>query len=107
MSVSPLSLSGAGGVNYGMGTFIKTVATMMRQKVEYAENLPSGVVFLGIEMLRLLTIPEPSLQAMAPVGQPIPLGMKYVDLPRELKSKMACINIQNRDEQCFNWCLVC
>lgn len=106
LGVSPLSLSG-GSASYGMGTFIKTVAAMMRNKIEYAEALPSGVKFKRIRTLRLLSLPEASLQAMAPVGQPIPLGMKYKDLPRELKNKMACLNIQNTDEQCFKWCLVC
>ena len=99
-SVSPLSLAGSGAA-YGMETFIRTVAAMMRGKVEYADNLPSGVIFKSIKRLRLLTIPEPSLQAMAPAGRPIPLGMKYKDLPPTLKNKMACINIQNTDEQCF------
>lgn len=106
LSISPLSLSG-GGAAYGMGTFIKTVAAMLRHKMEYAENLPSGVIFKSIKMLRLLTIPESSLQAMAPVGQPIPLGMKYVDLPPELKNKRACVNIKNTDEQCFKYSMVC
>ncbi len=33
-------------------------------------------------------------------------GNSYIDLPAHLKNKGACINIQNKDDQCFKWCIL-
>ncbi|XP_060528400.1 uncharacterized protein LOC132703267 [Cylas formicarius] len=34
-------------------------------------------------------------------------GSSYIELPPEIKRKNACINIQNNDEACFYWSVVC
>lgn len=105
MSVSPLTLSF--NSSYSMAGLIKEVRTQVRDKVEIAENLPSGVVFKSIQLIRLLSLPEPALLSMAPAGAAIPLGRSYVKLPRDLENKRACINIKNTDQRCFQYCLVC
>ena len=33
-------------------------------------------------------------------------GGKYLPLPKTIKNKMACINIQNDDEKCFKWAIL-
>ena len=35
-----------------------------------------------------------------------PRGSSYVELPKELKDKKAIINIQNKDNRCFIWCVL-
>lgn len=32
---------------------------------------------------------------------------KYIDLPKWIKSKKACINIQNNDDKCFKYSVQC
>ena len=105
MSISPLTLSF--NSSYTMGDFIREVRNRARAKVEDAEGLPSGVIFKSILQIRLLTLPEPALLSMAPSGPPIPLGGAYVQLPRALRDKRACVNIKNTDNCCFKYCLVC
>jgi len=33
-------------------------------------------------------------------------GSNYIDMPREIVNRKACINVQNRDEYCFKWALI-
>jgi hypothetical protein len=35
-----------------------------------------------------------------------PTGEKYVDLPDNVKNKKACINVKNKDNQCFKWAVL-
>ena len=30
----------------------------------------------------------------------------YIPLPKEIEKKRACLNIQNRDQKCFLWCVL-
>lgn len=40
------------------------------------------------------------------VSKYIPLvGGSYIDLPHEIKSTGCCINIKNKDNKCFRWCI--
>lgn len=34
-------------------------------------------------------------------------GKSYIDLPAEIKSKKAVVNVQNDDEHCFKWSILC
>ena len=34
------------------------------------------------------------------------LGKSYIDLPQNIKNKLACVNIQNTDDKCFLWSLI-
>jgi hypothetical protein len=34
-------------------------------------------------------------------------GSSYIELPREISNKKACINIKNNDQACFYWSVVC
>ena len=33
-------------------------------------------------------------------------GSSYIDLPLEIKNKKACVNIQNKDEECFKYSIL-
>jgi Rho termination factor, N-terminal domain/Recombination endonuclease VII len=33
-------------------------------------------------------------------------GSSYIELPKKLKAKKACINVQNDDEECFRWAIL-
>ena len=63
------------------------------QKVENAEG--SGWVFVEIENLTLHTSIWDPLKASS-----------YIKLPKELKNKKAIINMKNKDNKCFMWCVL-
>ena len=63
------------------------------QKVENAEG--SGWVFVEIENLTLHTS----------IWDPLKAG-SYIDLSKELKNKKAIINMKNKDDKCFMWCVL-
>ena len=106
MSISPMTLSRSGAAPYSIATLVREVRALARDKVEAAEGLPSGVIFKSLQLIRVLTLPEPALHAMAPAGTPIPLGSSYQKLPKALENKRACLNIKNTDQSCFQYCLV-
>ena len=55
----------------------------------------SGWVFEGVENIEILTVPYEPLR-----------GSKYIELPKHIADKKAVINIQNKDEECFKWCVL-
>ena len=63
------------------------------QKVENAHG--SGWVFVEIENLTLHTSIWDPLKASS-----------YIKLPKELKNKKAIINMKNKDDKCFMWCVL-
>ena len=63
------------------------------QKVEEAEG--SGWVFVEVKNLTLHTS----------IWDPVHAG-SYLDLPEALKNKQAIINMKNRDNECFKWCVL-
>ena len=38
--------------------------------------------------------------------QPMHGGSSYFELPHEIKKKKACLNVENRDNQCFKWSIL-
>ena len=63
------------------------------QKVEEAEG--SGWVFVEVKNLTLHTS----------IWDPVNAG-SYIELPQFLKNKHAIINMKNRDNECFKWCVL-
>ena len=63
------------------------------QKVENAHG--SGWVFVEVENLTLHTSIWDPLKASS-----------YIKLPKELKNKKAIINMKNKDDKCFMWCVL-
>lgn len=39
-------------------------------------------------------------------GYIVSMGTSYVELPKKIRNKGACINIKNKDNKCFLWCLI-
>ena len=72
---------------------------MMRELNETMENLQdvegSGWVFEGIKNIEILTVPYEPLR-----------GGKYLELPDYIAKRNAIVNIQNKDEDCFKWCVL-
>ena len=55
----------------------------------------SGWVFEGVKNIEILTVPFDSLR-----------GSKYIELPDHIIKKRAVVNIKNKDEDCFKWCIL-
>ena len=55
----------------------------------------SGWVFEGIKNIQILTVPYEPLR-----------GSKYIELPEHIANKRAVVNIKNKDEDCFKWCIL-
>ena len=72
---------------------------MMREINERMDILQdvegSGWVFESIENIEILTVPFDPLR-----------GSKYIELPKHIADKKAVVNIQNKDDDCFKWCIL-
>ena len=96
VSVEPHFCSGAQHFN---NTIIisETFETMKQKIIESFATYTSGGsgwLFQSIKHL-LLT-----------VDKNMPYGSSYIDLPKEIKSKGAIINVQNKDDRCFEYAIL-
>ena len=67
----------------------------IEEKVQsYAQN-GSAWQFKEVEQLEIHTVKFNPLK-----------GSSYIDLPKWIKDKKAIINIKNRDDKCFLWCIL-
>ena len=55
----------------------------------------SGWIFEGIKNIQILTVPYYPLR-----------GGKYLELPDFIANRNAIVNIKNKDEDCFKWCIL-
>ena len=79
----------------------------IRSKVEHYTQLEaSGWVFKELRVLEILAKPEGEL-VVPWAGKVIALGNKYLKLPASLAAKKCLINIQNTDNACFQYVMVC
>ena len=68
----------------------------INERMEILQDVEgSGWVFEGVENIEILTVPYEPLR-----------GSKYIELPKHIADKKAVINIQNKDEECFKWCVL-
>ena len=88
------------GVQYiNSSTNIPETFEIMKQRmIELFENFTnegSGWIFQNIDCLFLN------------VDKNVPLnGSSYIDLPKEIKAKKAVINVQNKDNRCFEYAIL-
>ena len=72
---------------------------MMREINEIMDILQdtegSGWIFEGVKNIQILTVPYEPLR-----------GSKYIELPEFIAKKRAVVNIKNKDEDCFKWCIL-
>lgn len=80
---------------YNFDTLFEDVTSNLKKKVEEFQERDSGWAFLCTSHL------EVNINKYEPLR-----GSSYIDLPKAIKSKKACLNIKNRDEYCFLWCIV-
>lgn len=81
--------------NYDFNTIYETVVTSLLKKIEEFEERDSGWTFLSNLHL------EVNINKYQPLG-----GSYFIDLPKFIKNKKACLNIHNNDNYCFLWCVV-
>ena len=68
----------------------------INERMEILQDVEgSGWVFEGVENIEILTVPYEPLR-----------GSKYIELPKHIADKKAVINIKNKDEDCFKWCVL-
>ena len=72
----------------------------------YTQLEESGWIFKEMKVMDILTKPEGEL-VVPWAGRVIPLGNKYLKLPKTLDSKRCLVNIQNADNACFQYAMVC
>lgn len=83
--------------NYDYDNLFESVIASIKKKVEEFQERDSGWTFLN------------NLYFEVNINKYDPLNgscSTYVDLPLTVKRKRACINIRNKDECCFMWCVV-
>ena len=69
------------------------MATEIEFQSEKMELSESGLVLLEIEKIRIN------------YDKYNPRGGTFIELPKRIQDKKACINIQNEDNKCFKYCI--
>ena len=72
----------------------KTMSDKMLESLAAYQQRGSNWVFDSIEELDMHTAKYEPLK-----------GSSYIPLPKNLKNKKAIINMQNKDNECFKWCV--
>ena len=90
---------------------LEQMSKVIRQHIEdkldhYTQLEESGCIFKEMNIMEILTKPENELVSPF-AGKIIALGNKYLKLPKTLDTKHCLINIQNRDNACFQYAMVC
>lgn len=81
--------------NYNFNSIFNSTLSLLLKKIEEFQERDSGWTFLCNSHLEININKYRSLSCS-----------KYIALPQCIKSKKACLNIQNKDEYCFLWCVV-
>lgn len=81
--------------NYNFGDMFSKVVETISHKIESFEEKDSGWAFIKNLYLEININKYNPLRASS-----------YIELPKIVKSKRACINIQNADNFCFLWCIM-
>ena len=68
----------------------------LNEEMELLQDVEgSGWIFEGIKNIEILTVPYEPLR-----------GSKYLELPQYIADRKAIVNIKNKDEDCFKWCIL-
>lgn len=78
--------------NYIFSDLIDRVSEIITKKIEEFQEKGSGWSLLEILYL------ETNINKFSPLK-----GSSYLPLPKNIKTKQACINVKNNDEYCFAW----
>lgn len=80
--------------NYDFNKIFSEIESELMKKMEEFQERDSGWTFLNNSHFEI------NINKYQPLS-----GSKYTALPRFIKNKKACLNIQNNDEYCFLWCV--
>lgn len=78
--------------NYTFDELLNNISQILCKKIDEFQEKGSGWSLLDILYI------ETNINKYSPLG-----GSSYLDLPKSIKAKKACINIRNSDEYCFAW----
>ena len=101
---------GGGGVPR-ITALLQRVRQAALDKIEFAKTQSSGLIFHKIKEIRFAMVPHPRELALAHRRARAPFpelddGGCTVKMPKALANKRCCLNIQNKDEFCFRYCLI-
>lgn len=80
--------------DYEIDSLLSSVTNNLKKKVEEFQERDSGWTLLTTSHLEI------NVNKYQPLG-----GSSYIDLPKYIKTKKACLNIHNNDKYCFLWCV--
>ena len=80
--------------NTDVSELYKTMSDKMLESLAAYQQRGSNWVFDSIEELEMHTAKYEPLK-----------GSSYIPLPKNLKNKKAIINMENKDNECFKWCI--
>ena len=69
-------------------------------------DIETRILEMALYQSGLMIVKVESIHIMYNKYNPTRAG-QYIELPTWVKSKRACINIQNKDEKCFKYCVEC
>ena len=69
-------------------------------------DIETRILEMALYQSGLMIVKVESIHIMYNKYNPTRAG-HYIELPKWVKSKRACINIQNKDEKCFKYCVEC
>ncbi|KAL0809898.1 hypothetical protein ABMA28_002311 [Loxostege sticticalis] len=78
--------------NYTFNDLLENVSQVICKKIDEFQEKGSGWSLLDILYI------ETNINKYSPLG-----GSSYIDLPKKIRAKKACINVRNSDEYCFAW----
>lgn len=81
--------------NYNFKSIYEKAGSMLLKKIDDFQERDSGWTFLNNSHLEI------NINKYQPLS-----GSQFIDLPKYIKNKKACLNIHNNDECCFLWCVV-
>lgn len=80
--------------SFDFDRYYTEVINCLKKKVEEFEERDSGWAFLNNSHLEI------NINKFQPLR-----GSSYIELPKLIRNKKACLNIQNKDQCCFAWCV--
>lgn len=78
--------------NYSFDNLLDNISGLLCKKIDGFQEKGSGWSLLDILYL------ESNINKYSPLR-----GSSYLELPKKIKSKKACLNIKSEDEYCFAW----
>ena len=91
------------------GGIMSRIRSDARNRMEHQRSSRSNLVFHRISKIEVHAAPQGGTPYLGAGSRAISLpdvGGTYTELPKALAAKQACINIQNRDHRCFQYCIM-